>query len=88
MKYTNDQDRLWGERGIERQPFYYEYPNSGYQPVILYEQGTFRLVQVNDYSNRNKTYYVLDEDRVLLETKIRSEADALYLSKLDQKEAI
>lgn len=74
----SDQERLWRERSKEREPVFYEYPKTGHQGVVLYKEGSICLVQLNDYEKRIKTYLVLEEDSILIETKVRHEADTVY----------
>ncbi len=54
----SDQERLWRERSIEKQPVYYDYPKEGFDGVILYEEDGVTLIQINEYAAKRKKYYV------------------------------
>jgi hypothetical protein len=83
----SDQERMWRERRKEREPVYYDYPKTGFQGVILYQKGCISLIQLNDYGRREKTYFVFEDDSILIETKIRQEADTAYHQALKEEAA-
>ncbi len=74
----SDQERLWRERSIEKQPVYYDYPKEGFDGVILYEEGGVTLIQINEYAAKRKKYYVSGESGLIIATYVRADADAEY----------
>ncbi|MMZ45489.1 hypothetical protein D1872_70870 [compost metagenome] len=81
----SNQERLWRERSIEKQPVYYDYPKEGFDCVVLCEKGEVTLVQINEYAVKKKKYYVSGKSGLIIATYDRSEADAEYQKAIQLK---